>query len=119
MSRCSRVLVSVVALAAATISVAVPARAVDPSTVPGAISFLASTQIGGTTPATGSGAWDADPTFPFVTYDAVLAIAEAAQTGGAWSTTAALDAVTNFDNAAGTDPLGVPRPHRRQRGRCR
>jgi hypothetical protein len=82
----------------------VPARAAS-STVTAAIAYLASQQQAGTDPATGSGAWDGDPAFAFTTPEAVLAIAEAGQTGTAWSTGEALAAVQAVQNADGQDPI--------------
>jgi len=70
-----------------------------------AVAYLRTQQLPGTTPATGSGAWDSDPTAAFVTPEAVLAIAEAGQTGTSWSTSEALAAVQAAQNADGQDPL--------------
>ena len=78
---------------------------VDPAVTAAAVDYLRSQQIGGTTPAIGSGAWDSDPAFEFVTSEAVLAIAEGAQTTPGWSASAALAAVQAADNADGVDPL--------------
>jgi hypothetical protein len=103
--RARRVAVIVATLAATIVTFALPARAVDPATITNAIDYLASTQISGTTVANGNCAWDSSPTFPFYTYDAVLAIAEHGQTGPTWSTTEALDAVDGFENVDGDDPL--------------
>lgn len=81
-----------------------PARATS-TAVGAAVAYLRTQQVPGSTPATGSGAWDADPTFAFVTPEAVLAIAEAAQTGSTWNTGEALAAVRAADNGDGEDPL--------------
>ncbi len=55
------------------------------------------------------GGWDGDPGkgSEFVTTEAILAIAEAAQTGSAWSTTEAFDAVDGFadEDAPNNTPL--------------
>ncbi|MFN8028226.1 MAG: hypothetical protein U0W40_18245 [Acidimicrobiia bacterium] len=80
------------------------ARASSP-TVGAAVGYLGTQQLAGTTPATGSGAWDSDPTFAFVTPEAVLAVAEAGQTGSSWSTADALAAVQAVKNGDGQDPL--------------
>ncbi len=95
------------ALTVALLSLSVPARAADPAVVTGAVAYLSSSppQIGGTTPATGSGAWDDAPDFQFVTTEAVLAIAEAAQTGPSWSTGEALAAVEGTENPQGQNPM--------------
>jgi len=83
------------------------ARAADPA-VTSAIAYLDSQQIAGTTPATtGSGGWDADLTFPFVNSEAVLAIAESAQTGTVWSPAEALAAVQATKNIDGFDPTAA------------
>jgi hypothetical protein len=70
-------------------SFALTAHAADPSVVP----------------ASGSGAWDSDPNFQFVTTEAVLAIAESAQTGPTWSTSEAAAAVAATQNPQGQNPL--------------
>jgi hypothetical protein len=93
------------ALAFVSASLAGPAAAVDPAVTQNAVNYLKSQQIAGTTPATGSGAWDSSPAFEFVTSEAVLAIAEQAQSGATWSTSQALTAVQNFTNPQGTNPL--------------
>ncbi|MET0895515.1 MAG: hypothetical protein ABWY80_06665 [Acidimicrobiia bacterium] len=104
--RARRVAAIVVAtLAASVFTLGMPARAANPIIVGDAIDFLRTTQISGNTPATGSGAWDTNAAFPFYTYDAVLAVAEQAQTSSTWSTSQALTAVTNFTNGAGQNPL--------------
>jgi len=82
-----------------------PAGAVDPIVTQNAVAYLRSQQIAGTTPATGSGAWDTSPAFEFVSTEAVLALAEQAQTGSSWSTAEALAAIQAADNADGVDPL--------------
>jgi hypothetical protein len=84
---------------------ALRAGAVDPAVTQDAVNYIDSQQISGTTPATGSGAWDSDPAFEFVTSEAVLAIGEGAQTGAAWSTSSALTAVQSTTNAQGTSPM--------------
>ena len=81
------------------------ASGVGSSIVSDALDYLGSQQIAGTDPSTGSGAWDTNPASPFVTYDAVLAIAEAAQSGSTWDATAAHDAVAEFENGDGESPL--------------
>jgi hypothetical protein len=81
------------------------AGAVDPAVTQDAINYIDSQQVSGTTPATGSGAWDSDPAFEFVTSEAVLAIAEGAQTGAAWSASSALTAVQSTTNTQGTSPM--------------
>ena len=103
--RARRVAVIAATLAATIVTFALPARAVDPATITNAIDYLESTQITAGNVADGNGAWDSSPVFPFYTYDAVLAIAEHAQTGPTWSTTEALQAVDGSDNAGGEDPL--------------
>ena len=70
-----------------------------------AVTSLRTQQQPGTDPTTGSGAWDSDPTFAFVTPEAVLAVAEAGQTGTSWSTSDALAAVQATRNSDGQDPL--------------
>ena len=55
-----------------------------------------------------NGGWDANPASEFATTEALLAIAEQAQTGAAWSTAQAFGAVDTFDylnNPANADPL--------------
>jgi hypothetical protein len=81
------------------------AGAVDSAVTTNAVNYIHSQQISGTTPATGSGAWDSDPAFEFVTSEAVLAIGEGAQTSGTWSTSAALAAVQSTTNGQGTSPM--------------
>ena len=93
------------ALAVVGGSLAGPAGAVDPAVTQNAVNYLDSQQIAGTTPATGSGAWDTDPAFEFVTSEVVLAIGEGAQTSASWSTGAALTAVQNTANPQGTNPM--------------
>ena len=70
-----------------------------------AVTSLRTQQQPGTDPTTGSGAWDSDPTVAFVTPEAVLAVAEAGQTGTSWSTSDALAAVQATRNSDGQDPL--------------
>jgi hypothetical protein len=81
------------------------AGAADPAVTADAINYINSQQNSGTTPATGSGAWDSDPAFEFVTSEAVLAIAEGAQTSTAWSTSSALADVQSTTNVDGTSPM--------------
>ena len=54
-----------------------------------------------------NGGWDANPAFEFATTEALLAIAEQAQTGAGWSTAQAFAAVDGFDhpNPPNNDPL--------------
>ena len=65
-----------------------------------AVAFLATTQQA-------NGGWDANPATEFATTEAILAIAEAAQTGAAWSTAQAFAAVDGFNHSAApnNDPL--------------
>lgn len=95
--------VCVTATAFSTLSL-VPARAASP-TVTAAVAYLRTQQLPGTNPATGSGAWDATPAFAFTTPEAVLAVAEAGQTGSAWSTSEAVAAVQAMTNSDGQDPM--------------
>jgi hypothetical protein len=81
------------------------AGAVDPAVTQHAVEYLKSQQNPGTTPATGSGAWDSSPAVEFVTSEAVLAIAEQAQSGTTWSTSQALTAVQQAQNPDGVDAL--------------
>jgi hypothetical protein len=97
--------VALTSLLALLVGGALRAGAVDPAVTQGAVNYLDTQQISGTTPATGSGAWDSDPAFEFVTSEAVLAIAEGGQTGAAWSTSEALAAVQSTTNAQGTNPM--------------
>jgi Squalene-hopene cyclase C-terminal domain len=107
MSHVRRAVACCGALTVALLSFSVSARAADPVAVADAVAYLSSSppQIAGTTPATGSGAWDDAPDFQFVTTEAVLAIAEAAQTGPSWSTSEALAAVEHTENPQGQNPL--------------
>jgi hypothetical protein len=107
MSHVRRALACTVVLTAMLASFAVSARATDPTVVANAITYLSASppMIAGTTPASGSGAWDTDPAFQFATTEAVLAIAEAAQTSSTWSTSEALAAVTGTQNPQGQNPL--------------
>ena len=99
-------LVALASLLAVLVGGALSASAVDPAVTQNAVTYLDSQQISGTTPATtGSGAWDSSPSFEFVTSEAVLAIGEGAQTGAAWSTSAAQTAVKNTTNADGKNPM--------------
>ncbi|HUF83098.1 MAG TPA: hypothetical protein VMQ81_00755, partial [Acidimicrobiia bacterium] len=54
-----------------------------------------------------NGGWDASPAFEFATTEAILGIAEQAQTGAAWSTAQAFAAVDGFNHATppNNDPL--------------
>jgi hypothetical protein len=99
-------LVALASLLTVLVGGALRAGAVDPAVTQNAVSYLHSKQIPGTTTATtGSGAWDSSPSFEFVTSEAVLATGEGAQTGGAWSTSAALTAVQNTKNADDKSPM--------------
>jgi Prenyltransferase and squalene oxidase repeat len=98
-------LVALASLLALALVGALPAGAVDPVVTQGAVNYLDSQQLAGTMPASGSGAWDSDPAFEFVTSEAVLAVAEGGQTGTAWSTSSALTAVQGMQNAQGTHAL--------------
>ncbi len=108
MSRVQRVVVSFGAITFALLAFPLAAQAaVDPAVVQGGVGYLATTQRGGLDPSTGAGAWDATVAAgAFNTFDAVLGIAEAGQTGTTWSTSQAFVAVDNFENAQGVDPLG-------------
>ena len=90
MSHVRRAVACIVTMTAALCIPALTAGAADPTTV-NAVAYLSASppQNPGTTPATGSGAWDDDPNFQFATTEVVLAIAESAQTGGAWDTSPA------------------------------
>jgi hypothetical protein len=103
MTHVRRAVACIVAMAFPILFV-VPARATS-TTATDAIAYLDSQQLPGTNPATGSGAWDTDPGFAFSTPEAVLAIAEAGQTGPTWSTSEALAAVQAVVNADGQDPI--------------
>jgi Prenyltransferase and squalene oxidase repeat len=100
-------LVALASLLALALVGALPAGAVDPAVTQGAVNHLDSQQIAGTTPANGSGAWDMDPAFEFVTSEAVLAIGEGAQTGATWNAGAALTAVQGMTTGPGT-PSPMP-----------
>ena len=91
----------------ASLSVNGAASAADPAVVPDAVAYLSESppQIAGTTPASGSGAWDPDPNAQFVTTEAVLAIAEAGQSDSSWSTAEAFAAVDGTKNTDGQSPL--------------
>ncbi len=106
MSHVRRAVACIVTLTAALCIPALTAGAADPTTV-NAVAYLSASppQNPGTTPATGSGAWDDDPNFQFATTEVVLAIAESAQTGGSWDTAAAAAAVAATQNPQGTSPL--------------
>jgi hypothetical protein len=80
------------------------------------VSVVASTPAGADTAAgiaylgttqQANGGWDSSPAFEFATTEAILAIAEQAQTGTTWSTVQALAAVEAFDHAdpPNNDPL--------------
>lgn len=82
--------------------------AAAPPDVVAAASYLASQQVPGDDPSLGHGSWDADTGFglsEFNSSEAVLAIAEAAQTGATWSATEARAVVEATVNADGLDPL--------------
>src|SRR5262245_13862914 len=94
MARTMRVAV-VAALVITVALMSVPSASADAAS---GIAYLASTQDT-------SGGWDAGGS-EFVTSEAILAIAETAQTGTAWSTTDAFDAVDSFeDDVSGDTPL--------------
>jgi hypothetical protein len=105
MTHVRRAVACIVAMAVPILLVA-PARAASP-TVTNAIAYLQSQQNPGGVPSVpaGAGAWDTDPSFQFVTEDAVLAIAEAGQTGATWSASEAKNAVAGTTNDMGIDPL--------------
>jgi hypothetical protein len=107
MSHVRRAVACIVALTAALCMPALTAGAADSTTVANAVAYLSASppQHAGTTPATGSGAWDDDPTFQFATTEVVLAIAEAAQTGSSWNTGEAAAAVAATKNPQGESPL--------------
>ncbi len=107
MSHVRRAVACIVTLTAALCIPALTAGAADPTTVSNAVAYLSASppQNPGTTPATGSGAWDDDPNFQFATTEVVLAIAESAQTGGSWDTSAAAAAVAATQNPQGESPL--------------
>jgi len=92
---------------ALVLATALPATAATPDTT-AAVSYLASQQAPGADPSLGSGSWDTDTGFglsEFNTSEAVLAIAEAAQSGPSWNPTEARAAVEAMVNGDGLDPL--------------
>ncbi len=107
MSHVRRAVACIVALTATLCVPALTAGAADPTTVSNAVTYLSASppQNAGTTPATGSGAWDDDPAFQFATTEVVLAIAESAQTGTSWDPAAAAAAVAATQNPQGESPL--------------
>jgi hypothetical protein len=77
------------ALLSFTLITAVPSQAADPAVSDRGAAYLAAQQEP-------NGGWDADPDSEFVTSEATLAVAEAAQSGAAWNAAeglAALDAL--------------------------
>ncbi len=107
MSHVRRAVACIVTLTALLSLPALGAGAASSTTVTNAVAYLSASppQIAGTDPSTGSGAWDTDPQFQFVTSEAVLAIAEAAQTGTTWNASEAATAVAATKNADGQNPL--------------
>ena len=106
MSRVLRVLAPLCAAMLSLVAAPLASHAsVDPAVVQGGVSYLADQQRSGTDPTTGSGAWDASVPGAFNTFDAVLGIAEAAQTGPTWNTTEAFNAINAFKNADNFNPL--------------
>ena len=93
------------AIAVPLLSSSAPPASGAGTTTADAAAYLKTQQLPGTDPTTGSGAWDTDPAFAFVTPEAVLAVAEAGQTGTTWSTSEALASVQAAQNADGQDPL--------------
>jgi len=89
------------------LSTAPAAPAATSQVISNAIDYLSTSppQIPGTTPASGSGAWDTDPAAQFATTEVVLAIAEAGQSGSTWDTVTAKDAVLDTTNPQGQSPL--------------
>ena len=107
MTHARRAVACFVTLTAMLFAPALTAHATDSTAVANAIAYVSASppQIAGTTPATGSGAWDDNPSFQFNTMEVVLAIAEGAQTGSSWSTSEAMDAVAATENPQGQNPL--------------
>ena len=96
MARFLRAVASIALLTFVAASVAAPPASAD---VAAGIDYLASTQDA-------DGGWDGPPGAEFTTSEAILAIAEAAQTGSGWSETEAFDAVDQFDDdVSGDSPL--------------
>jgi hypothetical protein len=98
-------LVGALVLSCTVVPATAGVAAVDHHTVQNALYYLRLSQNQGINVNEGAGAWDSDPAFEFVTSEAVLAIAEAAQVDASWSTTEALPAVRALDNVSGIDPL--------------
>ncbi|MGQ0803162.1 MAG: hypothetical protein ACT4PI_04795 [Actinomycetota bacterium] len=96
MARVSRL----VALFGALVFVSIVATGPAAADTAAGIAYLATTQQA-------NGGWDATPAFEFATTEALLAIAEQAQTGAAWGTAQAFAAVDAFDHAnpPNNDPL--------------
>ena len=95
-SRCAAIAVFVVAVALTGVTVRSNRADAD---VGSGISFLASAQGS-------NGGWDASPAGEFVTSEAVLAIASAAQTSTTWSTVEGRTAALAFDDdVSGLDPI--------------
>lgn len=107
MSHVRRAVACIITLTAMLCVPTLGAGAASSTVVTNAVAYLSASppQIAGTDPSTGSGAWDTNPQFQFVTTEAVLAIAEAAQTGPSWSTSEAASAVAATKNADGQSPL--------------
>ncbi len=107
MSHVRRAVACIVTLTAALCVPTLTAGATDSAVVSerGRVPVASPPQNAGTTPATGSGAWDDDPNFQFATTEVVLAIAESAQTGTSWDTSAAATAVAATQNPQGESPL--------------
>jgi hypothetical protein len=106
MSRVHRVVAPLVVITLCSFFLPLAAHgAVDPVVVDDAVGYLSSQQIAGTDPALGAGAWDLSVPAAFTTFDAVLAVAEAAQSGAAWNTSEALAGVAAFFNIDGVNPL--------------
>ncbi len=107
MSHVRRAVACIATLTAALCIPALTASVADPTLTPNAVAYLSASppQNPGTTPATGSGAWDDDPNFQFATTEVVLAIAESAQTDTSWDAAAAAAAVAATQNPQGESPL--------------
>ncbi len=107
MSHARRAVACIVTMTAMLCVPALGAGAADSAPVMSAVAYLSASppQIAGSDPSTGSGAWDDNPQFQFVTTEAVLAIAEAGQTGTSWSTSEASAAVAATQNGDGQNPL--------------
>jgi hypothetical protein len=107
MTHARRAVACIVTLTAFLFAPALTAHATDATAVANGIAYVSASppQIAGTTPVSGSGAWDTDPQFQFATTEVVLAIAEGAQTGSSWSTSEAAAAVADTKNPQGQNPL--------------